>query len=834
MKIHKKIPVFKLGSFSFIAAAIISGALIFTPYSSTNRTGIVEPDNKKSQANTTGQAVSDLSKGSVTTTTTKNTDESVILSTQKLKISGSSNNRTFSNDEGTFPLRSYKPLSDTNDPAGSQWWTHKTQLDSTWELGTEGDQTIVAVIDTGFALKHEEFDNRWARNSSETGETTRENPSTDVSLNCTDQEKTLDKSCNLIDDDGNGYVDDVLGWDFVGNDNSPQAGETDPDGKSVFHGTTVAGVLAATGNNQKGIAGVDWRTKILPIQAIGDNENGTTITVAKGIYYAVERGANVINLSLGSVEEDSYVREAVDYAIDNNVVVVAAAGNDGCDCMSYPANYPEVVSVGSVGESNKRSDFSSYGTNLDILAPGENISSPTWTEANPTAAYRDNLAGSSYSSPFISGLLSRQRAMDGQSTWGELVASLNAGAILPSGESQSPSPSIGYGSSNALNTLRAIEDPKKVYIRYTFKTESSTQALNSALSRQCDHGESSSAQLYVLEKNGTRRFTIDTLEAHRSNKKGWTTKRLIPVCVGLSGDVVEENRFIDLDRELFNTPPPKAPLSPETSIHGLPLYVDPNKKAEGRPTEITSQPTAIWLGSWNDNVTAAADMVVSASEADRSLATLVLYNIPHRDCGGYSSGGASNAASYAAWIDDVARGIGERQALVILEPDALSQTNCLSSAQATERYATLKSAVATLSAKTKALVYIDAGHSSWIPPKSMATRLKQAGIAGARGFSLNVSNFETTLSNEEYGNSVNTYLDEDKKIVIDTSRNGNGPGDSWCNPAGRKLGLQPTTKTTGSIDAYLWIKLPGESDGTCNGGPEAGTWWQDYAEDLLP
>ena len=217
--------------------------------------------------------------------------------------------------------------------------------------------------------------------------------------------------------------------------------------------------------------------------------------------------------------------------------------------------------------------------------------------------------------------------------------------------------------------------------------------------------------------------------------------------------------------------------------------------------------------------------VTAATQAGK-LAHLVAYNIPERDCGGYSAGGLATPDAYRAWIQGLANGINNRKAVVILEPDAMAGSDCLDAAQRLVRYSLLSTAVTTLSDKG-ATVYIDAGHPTWLSAAEAASRLSQAGIAGARGFALNVSNFNSTEATVAYGNQVSA-LAGNKPFVVDTSRNGLGPGTGWCNPAGRALGRKPGPGT-GRVDAYLWIKSPGESDGTCNGGPIAGAWWPEYA-----
>jgi endoglucanase len=167
----------------------------------------------------------------------------------------------------------------------------------------------------------------------------------------------------------------------------------------------------------------------------------------------------------------------------------------------------------------------------------------------------------------------------------------------------------------------------------------------------------------------------------------------------------------------------------------------------------------------------------------------------------------------------------------VLEPDALAGLDCLAPADRELRLALLRDAVAVLRAKPGVAVYLDAGHSAWQPAATIAERLRQAGVSQATGFSLNVSNFRSYGTEVPYGRAV-AGLVGGKHFVLDTGRNGLGPdpGGQWCNPPGRALGPRPTTVTgEGLLDAFLWIKQPGFSDGACAGGPAAGLWWPDYA-----
>lgn len=286
------------------------------------------------------------------------------------------------------------------------------------------------------------------------------------------------------------------------------------------------------------------------------------------------------------------------------------------------------------------------------------------------------------------------------------------------------------------------------------------------------------------------------------------------------------------------TPLPTSTTSTEQ------LYVNPNNNAaqtaasttdptmKSIMTKLAATPTATWFGNWNSNIQSDVNTLVTNASKVNQIPVLVAYNIPQRDCGGYSSGGATTPANYEAWIQGFANGIGNHSAIVILEPDALAQISCLSSTNQAIRYQLLNFAVKTLKANPGTKVYIDAGNPSWINASTMATRLLKAGVASSNGFSLNVSNFIATNININYGNQISSLIGN-KHFVIDTSRNGNGSNGQWCNPSGMALGNMPTANTGYSnVDYYLWIKTPGQSDGTCNGGPAAGTWWPSYAETL--
>jgi len=263
------------------------------------------------------------------------------------------------------------------------------------------------------------------------------------------------------------------------------------------------------------------------------------------------------------------------------------------------------------------------------------------------------------------------------------------------------------------------------------------------------------------------------------------------------------------------------------------FYVDPNTSAakwvaanqgDSRAPmirdRIASTPQGKWFTTTNTGtVRGEVEAYVGAAAAAGKVPILVVYDIPNRDCGGASSGGAPSHEAYRAWIDQVAAGIGGRPAAVILEPDVLPiMTNCQSADQQNQTKASMAYAGKKLkSGSSQTKVYFDIGHSAWLSPADAAARLRGADISNsADGISTNVSNYRATADEANFAKAVlNSVGDSRLRAVIDTSRNGNGPaGSEWCDPAGRAIGTASTDQTgDGQIAAYLWVKPPGEADG---------------------
>lgn len=320
-----------------------------------------------------------------------------------------------------------------------------------WTWSRKAENITIAIIDTGVDLHHPDLQkNIWTNNE--------EIPNDD------------------LDNDGNGYIDDVYGWDFVNetadNDVKLSRGYNKD---AVNHGTVVAGIAAAIGDNKEGIAGIAWKPKIMSLRALDSQGYGNTYNVARAINYAVNNGADIINLSFVGNKSDSILSSAIRRAYQADVAVVAAAGNDkglGVNLDETP-KYPVcndfgenmVFGVGSVDINNKISEFSNFGKYcMDIMAPGENIYSTQVYQPNINIfkeKYGNNWSGSSFSAPLISGTIALIKAIDPNFTLEEIHNLIKDNATDILFKNFSYRKKIGAGLLNINQTLLAARRLKK-------------------------------------------------------------------------------------------------------------------------------------------------------------------------------------------------------------------------------------------------------------------------------------------------------------------------------------------------------------------------------------
>lgn len=337
-----------------------------------------------------------------------------------------------------------------NDPMYSlqEPFYNKINVSAAWDYATGTGSVIVAVIDTGADIWHEDLaENIWKN--------TKEIPD------------------NGVDDDGNGYADDTHGWNFVENNNDVGISviNAKDDSGAVNHGTILAGLIGAAGNNNFLGTGLNWRVKIMPLRAIDSSGNGSLNTVAKAIDYAVKNGVDIISISFTGSATNFNLQESLRRARQKGVLVVAAAGNSRNDgtgnenltknkqypiCSDYGESENWILGVTSVDLNDRLSNFADYGNCVDISAPGEYIYSTQ--RYAPKYGYDKNFDGiwfgSSFSAPLVAGTAALIKSA--RPEWGakELAANLLASADDVDGSNPGYVGQMGYG---RLNVGRAIK-----------------------------------------------------------------------------------------------------------------------------------------------------------------------------------------------------------------------------------------------------------------------------------------------------------------------------------------------------------------------------------------
>ena len=271
-----------------------------------------------------------------------------------------------------------------------QWYLEQIEAPAAWNEQTGSHDIIVAVLDAGVDLDHPDLkDNIWTNTGEIPG--------------------------NGKDDDRNGYVDDIHGWDFVDFDGTPTPGlDADASVDAVIHGSLVSGLIGAKGNNKVGVSGVNWSVQIMPVRMLDSEGAGDSSSAAKAVTYAVLNGADVINMSFSGNTDDPKLRSVIRNAYEKGVVIVSAVGNESKDINSspvYPACYSSgesdwVIGVAAVGIADAQTSFSNYGSDcVDLSAPGEDIFGVQYLNVAQgyDDAYSGGWSGTSMAAPLVAG-----------------------------------------------------------------------------------------------------------------------------------------------------------------------------------------------------------------------------------------------------------------------------------------------------------------------------------------------------------------------------------------------------------------------------------------------
>ncbi len=303
-------------------------------------------------------------------------------------------------------------------------------MENAWETSTGNNSTIISILDSGLKLDHPEFENRLWNNSGETDN-------------------------NNSDDDNNGYADDINGWDFVNNDNTP----VDDHG----HGTNVTGIMAATGNNSIGYAGVDWKAKIMTGKILNANNSGFYSNWISAIYYSVDNGAEVINMSVGGPGFSAFMKDACDFAAENDVAIFVSMMNVNNNDPYYPAAYSSTIAVGATDTNDERvnpffwstTSGSNYGNHIDICAPG-NFMYGLSNSSNTN--YGSYWGGTSQAAPLAAGVASIMKGLDPSLTVEEIRTILRNTADDQVGKTSEDTPGWDqFHGSGRLNASAALE-----------------------------------------------------------------------------------------------------------------------------------------------------------------------------------------------------------------------------------------------------------------------------------------------------------------------------------------------------------------------------------------
>jgi subtilisin family serine protease len=312
-----------------------------------------------------------------------------------------------------------------NDLQPSQWSLTKIQAELAWNYSTGSGNVLVAILDNAIAIDHADLAANIYTNSAEAG------------------------GLPFIDDDFNGRADDVNGFDVVDNDNNPRPpANASGNGDGFTHGTHVAGIAGAVSNNGIGMASIGYSVKILPVK-IADDANGNLSGALDGVYYAMQSGADVINMSWGILNDVLTFKSIIAQAASSGIVLVAAAGNNGDQTLHYPAAYPETISVGATDQNDQKASFSNFGSTIDVMAPGVGIYSTLPESNNTYGSYN----GTSMAAPMVAGLAGLVKSHFPGMNSGQIRQRIEQGCEDISAQNPGMSGQLGAGRINAFFTL---------------------------------------------------------------------------------------------------------------------------------------------------------------------------------------------------------------------------------------------------------------------------------------------------------------------------------------------------------------------------------------------
>ncbi len=313
-----------------------------------------------------------------------------------------------------------------NDINGNQWYLAKINATNAWTFTKGSPAVVIAIVDNAIRITH-----------------------TDLVANIWTNPGEIPN--NLIDDDFNGYTDDVHGFDIADHDNNPNPPPTTTNSSPFVHGTHCAGIAAATTDNGNGIAAIGFNSKIMAVKCSADKNDGSTlINSYDGVYYAMRAHANIISMSWGGTGSFATGQSVINAASQMGIVLVASAGNNDSNGVGYPAAYQNVIAVGSTDIDDAKSTFSNYGTAIDVMAPGKGIYSTLGGDDN---AY-GYLSGTSMSAPMVAGLAALVKALHPTYTPAQVENDIKSGCDNINSANPTKTGLLGAGRINAYRTFK--------------------------------------------------------------------------------------------------------------------------------------------------------------------------------------------------------------------------------------------------------------------------------------------------------------------------------------------------------------------------------------------
>jgi subtilisin family serine protease len=459
---------------------------------------------------------------------------------------------------------------------GDLWGLQAINAEPAWDT-TQGDNVVVAVVDTGLDYNHEDIVGNVWQNAGEAGF----------------DGLGRDKKTNGVDDDNNGFIDDWQGWDFVTSDGTAE----DNDPMDDFgHGTHVSGTIAATGNNGLGIIGVAPRAKIMALKGLGAYGSGSIEDLSKAIIYAADNGASVINNSWGGFgDTPQTLVDAVSYAHDvKGAVVVAAAGNNNQDVGTkswgfYPACVRDVIAVSAINHTDGKASFSNYGAKIDIAAPGggdtdstgllvqpdRSILSLLTSTPNPSMTNSGALvvgtkylrqAGTSMASPHVAGVAALIRSIHPEYSPEQVRQALRKGAVdigTPGIDTQ-----FGYGRLNVTQSLAVstplvaqLTGPTTTIIGLTQVDVTGSVGGAGLANWRLEFGAGTAPASWTQIATSTSSITAGVLTSWNLTNVNDGTYTLHLVATNSSGVVYEDRMTVLLDSLLITDPAPQTLMS---------------------------------------------------------------------------------------------------------------------------------------------------------------------------------------------------------------------------------------------------------------------------------